>query len=173
MLTLNASAGEDTVLDAPVRPDGSLYRFEMLYAGDSRRAYADDPADLLAVLVEGYAEQDEDAQWQSRLALAARAQVLAQAEWNTSDSFHRCTPLQRDVLNGPRHEPPVVPSWDCPVPLVLIASYYAPAGGCPRPQATDGMPANVIWIDPSDDAALLTSLDEVGVITLHEAVPSA
>jgi hypothetical protein len=153
---------------APTRPDGTAYRFEMLHAGATRRAYADTPGALLNVLVGGYADADDGEQWQSRLLLAARAQVLAQATVNAGEAFGRCTTRQQEILTGSRYEPPVVAAWDCPVPLVLIACYYMPAGLIPPPRAQDGMPPNVLWIDPSDDWSLLGSLHDLGVLAVHE-----
>jgi len=168
-LTYNTSQADETVPDAPRRPDGSTYRYEMIHAGGTRRAYADTATALTAALIEGYLDLDAAGQWHARLALAARAQVAVQAHLNTADSFHRATSQQQEILNGPRHEPPVVAAWDCPIPLVLVATHYEPAGLCPRPRALDGMPPNVIWIDPSDDLSLLGSLHDVSVIALHEA----
>lgn len=165
----NHPDGDLDPVQAPTRPDGTPYRYEMLFAGMTRRAYADDPADLLDALVPGYTDGNHDQQWTNRLGLAARAQVLAQAVANEHAHFTRATATQRKILSGTRHEPVIVAHWDCPVPLVLIATDYQPAGKAPRPQPHAGMPPNIIWIDPSDEWTLLESLHNVGVIALHEA----
>ncbi len=152
---------------APRGPAGRPYRYEMVHAG-RRRVYADDPVDLVAVLAPGYREMDAQARSVARRALAVRAQTTTQAVLNTAPVFTRCTRAQQLILSGPRHEPPVVPSWDCPVPLVLVATDYQPIGRCPRPQPVAGMLPNVLWIDPSGEVSLLGGLAELGVIGWHE-----
>jgi hypothetical protein len=119
----------DTI-EAPLRPDGTAYAFEMLYAGMTRRAYADTADLLLDALIPGYSNGDHHTQWTHRLTLAARAQVLTQAVFNAEPQFARATVEQREILAGTRHEPVIVPHWDCPVPLVLIAPSRMQA--CPR-----------------------------------------
>lgn len=157
-------------LGPPTREDGSLYLYEMVYAGMTRRAYEDTPEALMAHLIPGYLTMGEKARWQARLGLAVKAQVQVQAIVNTMDSFHTLTEDQQAILQGPRHEPPVVATWECPVPLVLVASFYRPAGTAPRPVSNNGMEPNVIWINPSDDLTLLESLHDLDVISLHMAL---
>ena len=170
----NGDGGDDltqTVLvAAPVKADGSSYAYEFLFAGLTRRAYADTPAELVGCLITGYEGQSLDEQWKSRLLLASAMQVSEQAYLNTAEGLTRCTSEQRTILQGTRHEPVVVPDWDCPVPLVLIRSHYLPAGSILPPAVRDGMQPNVLWIDPSDDLSLLSSLHDLGLVSLHEAV---
>ena len=160
-------------LVAPVSSDGSPLRFEMLFGGMTRRAYANHPEDLVEVLASGYRNLGHDGQWAVRLALAARAQVFAQALANDAPAFARVSNLDKDILAGTRHEPVIVPFWDCPVPLILIATDYLPSGKAPRPAPFEGMPANVIYLDPSDDMSLLMSLHDVGFIAVHEVETAA
>lgn len=159
---------EPSALVAPTKADGSAYRYEMLHAGLTRRVYADDLPDFLDTLISGYGNAGHAEQWALRLALAARAQVYTQAILNTSPAYRQVTSVQRTILSGPRNTPVVVAHWDCPIPLVLIATDYQPAGLEPRPRPLAGMPPNVMWIDPSDEMSLLASLDEIGFVALHE-----
>lgn len=168
--TIDEQAPAPSGVEAPRRPDGSLYRYEMLWAGDTQRAYADTAEALLNVLIPGYMDMTEQSRWEHRLAYAARAQVLVQAMLNTTDAFATLPSDAERVLQGPRFEPPVVATWPHPVPLVLISAYYAPATKVPAPVSEQGMPPNVIWINTSDDQAFLDSLHDIGVITLHEAL---
>jgi hypothetical protein len=153
----------------PRHPNGTIYTYEMLYAGLTRRVYADTHEALIDALIPGYATGTETQRWEARLYYMARAQVLAQAELNASDAFHSLDRAQQVVLQGPRHDPPVVPTWSCPVPLVLISSFYKPAGTQLRPVREMGMEPNVIWLDPSDDIAFLNSLHDIAVISLHHS----
>lgn len=155
------------MVSAPTRADGTRHAYEMLYAGHTRRAYADTHEALVGVLIEGYSTMTEQQKWEARLAYTIRAQVIAQAELNAVDAFETLTSAQRAILQGPRHVPPVVPTWSCPVPLVLISTYYQPAGPDARPVREAGMEPNVIWLNPSDDETFLTSLHDIGVISLY------
>lgn len=52
--------------------------------------------------------------------------------------------------------------WKAPVPLVLVASLFAPWTERERPAG------NVVWIDPTDDITMLDSLQETGLIEIIE-----
>lgn len=157
----------ETVSGSPTRDDGTLHRYELVYAGHTRRVYADTESTLVDVLIPGYAAMTEQQQWEARLSYMIRAQVIAQAGLNAVDAFATLTHDQQTILQGPRHEPPVAATWSCPVPLVLVASFYAPAGDNPRPVSDAGMEPNVIWVNPSDDVTFLNSLHDIGVISLY------
>lgn len=157
---------------APRKPDGSLYRYEMLYAGYTQRTYADDHQTLVDALIEGYSRLSATDQWVARLAFMNRAAVVAQAHLNTHPALPSLPLAQRTILQGSRHEPIVVDTWDCPVPLILMATDYLPAGKIPKPRRTQGMPPNVIYVDPSDDGTFIESLHDIAVVTLNEAQPA-
>lgn len=166
---MTTTAPEPITVTAPLHADGTRYRFEILHAGFTCRDYADTYTDLVDILIPGYLDMDERTRWEARLAYLTRAQVVAQACLNTADAFHTLTDTQQQVLQGPRHVPPVVAIWDAPIPLILIATYYAPAGKAPRPARDQGMEPNVIWVDPSDDTTFIESLHDIGLVSLHEA----
>ncbi len=150
----------------PLRSDGSLYRFEMIYGGGGWRAYADSGAELVAVLVPGYAELDDGGRQRARIGCAARAQVLAQAELTAAGDLAGCTDAQVRILLSSREVPPAPVSWSAPVPLVLVTSFYVPIGVLPRPVAEP--PGQIVWLDPADEFSLLAGLHEVGMIDLAE-----
>ena len=150
----------------PARPDGTLYRYELLFADASRRAYADTPAQLLDALIPGYAQHDPAAQLQARITFAVTAQVTLQARINHEVGLDGCTDHEVRLLQGPRHEPPTPGVWRAPVPLVLVDSFYQPASDLPRPEAADA--GELVWLEPASEYALLRSLHEAGLVQLAE-----
>lgn len=161
-----------TAPEAPPHPDRGRWHYEMLYAGLTRRAYADNATALMVPLCPGYLGLSPAHRWEARLLLAARAQVACQAVYNTAETLTQMPVIDQKIAQGPRHTPPTVPHWNYPTPLILIATYYAPLGRIPKPQPVDGLPANIIWIDPTDDLSLLESLHDIDYIALHEQIPA-
>ena len=155
---------------APVKTDGALYAYELIHAGGTRRAYADDLADLAEALLPGYDTWTEQQRWEARLHLAIRAQVVVQAEANAVEAFRVLPRDAQAILMDARHEPPTVRTWGHPVPLVLVTSFYVPAGKVPRPVREQGMAPNIIWIDPSDELSLLHTLHDAGFVTINTSV---
>jgi hypothetical protein len=154
----------------PVRPDGQAYPFEMIYAGGGWRAYADTPAELLALLIDGYGElEDDEARLRKRIRYAVDVSVPLQAEAAADGDVGGCNAEQRSVLLGTRDVAPSVTEWSAPVPLVLVTSYYAPDGPQPRPVEAGG---DITWLDPRTDESLLTSLHNATWISVaaHRAL---
>ncbi|GAA3714823.1 hypothetical protein GCM10022224_095580 [Nonomuraea antimicrobica] len=149
----------------PAKDDGRPYRFEMIHAGGTRRGYADEPVELVGMLVPGYDGLATGAERAAaRVRLALDVQVRLQAWLADEGRLDACGPAERAVILGGRHEPPAPVRWQAPVPLVLVATYYEPHGALPRP----GGPADLqVWLDPADDWSLLTSLHTAGVITVN------
>jgi len=164
--------GDAAAPDAPLRPDNSPFRFEMLFDGLGRRAYADTADDLLAALIRDYDRMNVSQRLAARLHLAARTQVTVQADINSTFDLSLVTPEEAVILQGHRNTAPDVTEWTCPVPLVLIDLYYAPLGALPRPIGSRDVaePDNIIWLTPADPYALLTSLHRAGLIVLNEHV---
>ncbi len=172
VVVANARDGADP--SVPRRADGSLYRYEMIFAGFAARAYADSVTELCQHLVDGYAELDEDAaQAAARIQHAVGAQVQLQADIVAQHGTEGCTPAERELLLGSRHEPPAVAVWQPDVPLVLVDVYYEPLGPLPRPKGSPrgGGPedSNLVWLRPGDEAELLESLTEAGLIVVSVA----
>ena len=147
---------------APVKDDGRPYRYEMIFAGATRRAYADTMAELVDALSPGYASLATDRERdEARVSLALDAQVRVQADVAASGRLRDCTDDERTLILGGRHEPPSPATWKAPVPLVLITSFYQPYGALPRPAGPAGQQ---IWLDPGDDRSLLTTLHAAGFV---------
>ena len=165
-ITRIANAREGTRPTAPpAGPDGQPYPYEMIYAGGTWRGYADNPGELLTLLIDGYAElEDDEARLRARIQYAVDVSVPLQAEAAAEGDLASCTGEQHAVLLAPRDVPPSVTEWDAPVPLVLVTSFYSPAGPLPRP-APAGL-GEIIWIDPQTEQSLLTSLYDAGWINL-------
>ncbi|MFI7642443.1 hypothetical protein [Nonomuraea sp. NPDC049400] len=136
----------------------------MIYAGGTYRGYADDFAELVEMLVPGYASLATDGERASaRVRLAMDMQVRTQAQLAAGGQLDACSEAERVVILGGRHEPPAPARWEAPVPLVLVSTFYEPAGVLPRPSG----PADLqVWLDPADDRTLLTSLHMAGVIVV-------
>ena len=140
----------------------------MVHAGGTARSYADTPLDLVTVLHPGYDTLSNVQQWDARLAIAVYAQTLVQAALCTGDRFAALPQSAKDILLASRKDPPTVPTWEYVIPLVLIKNLYQPAGLFIPPHRANGMAPNVVWIDISDDLALLDSLDLIGFLQLNK-----
>ena len=180
---MSAVVIRNTFGDAPPPPpprkaDGAAYRFEMIYDAGKYRAYADTVTELCEELIVGYSDiDDEVAQAAARILYAVGAQVRLQAELivDNDAAMASATPAERELLLGARHVPPELEVWEADVPLVLVDTYYEPLGQLPRPagRPRGGGPSdsNLIWLRPADEAELITSLDDAGIISLGELLP--
>ena len=173
MAVLTRNPREGVAPDVPHRPDGGLYRFEMIFDGGRYRAYADSVTELCEQLIPGYAELEDDvSQAAARIQHAVRAQVLLQAAIVVDADLAGCSGEEQEVLLGPRHVPPTLEVWEADVPLVLVDTYYEPVGRLPQPEGRPrgGGPegSNLIWLRPGDEAELLASLADAGVVVVSE-----
>lgn len=148
----------------PRRPDGGLYRFELIDGGGRWRVYADERTDLVADLIPGYAElPDEPARLVARTDALVGGQILAQARLITDTGIDGCTPEQQALLLGDRNTPPVLDGdWTAPVPLVLISGFYKPLGALPRPGG------DIVWLDAGTEESYLRGLRVTGMVVLAE-----
>ena len=152
--------------EPPPHPGGRPYHYQMIYSGGRWRGYADDPAALTGLLIPGYQNLSADARAQARIRYAADTQTALQAQITLDADLTPCTPAQRELLLAARDTPPAVAEWTAPVPLVLVTSFYQPAGPHPRPVEAGG---RIIWIDPDSDWSLLASLHATGWIRVSAA----
>ena len=156
--------------------ENSLNESDQWYAAleleDGTVTFADTIAELVGAVIEGYdPEVSEDGIVQAfndRTDFAvqqanARQGLLAlvaadEGEFNPDEESEESL----TAIFADRDEfVPVVELWAGKVPLVLIATEYAPYSEIPRP---DG---NVQWIDPYTDLTLLTSLAALGVLQVR------
>lgn len=179
----NSREGEPAPV-SPVHSDGTRYPYAMHFDGRKYIGYADTPADLLGLLIEGYKDLDSQAAQVARIRLAITAQVAVQAQINaeamSTGSWERLSDTEQSILNGPRFEQPhgwgdpedMGDVWDADVPLVLVETGYAPYGEADKPISgiADVLdPPNIYWLRPVYEWEFLESLVRTGFIALAEA----
>lgn len=149
----------------PVSPSGAAFRYALVRG--EMATFADTLPDLIGALLPGYtALSDDDAQiarWQCAAATATQVQQMMAAALDLDPSAEsedtltaifadRAMPVPADAI-GDR--------WDHRVPLVLLATDYAPFTAEPRPQG------NVQFIDSGTERAFLSSLAGLGVLAFY------
>lgn len=167
----NTTEADQTVIDVPVKADGSPYRFEMLFNGMVDRAYADTADDLLECMIPQYTRMPAAERLAARLQHATRTQVTVQADINWShNNLMDCTPEEQIILSASRATPPDMREWSSPVPIVLVDVFYAPIGQIPQPISTISDvndPPNILWLRVEDEYEYLISLGRCGFIALN------
>lgn len=157
----------------PTRTDGAYYRFEMIFDNGGYRAYDDRPAGLLQYLIPAYNKLNRKQRLQARIKHAVNAQVRLQAKLNNFFEDSPRTPSEEKILNDTRVYQPRLSQWDCPVPLVLVDSFYQPYGDYQPPVsgiADVAIPPNLWWLRPAkSEFEYLRSLHETSIIDLHMA----
>lgn len=179
----NSRAGDEAPL-SPVHEDGTRYPYAMHFDGSKYIGFADTPAELLGLLIPGYAEKDPQEQQVARITLAVGAQVAVQALINAEsdpDVWEALSDAERTVLNGPRFEQPhgwsdpedpLGDVWESEVVLVLVETGYAPYTDFDKPISgvADVLnPPNMLWLRPIDEWEFLESLADAGYISVFEA----
>jgi hypothetical protein len=167
--------------EMPLREDGTQYPFRA--ALDDLVILADTRTEVIGHLIEGYAELPEGeagdeealfARYNSAVAIANMQQGVLAAEAAEQGIFDPATEQQvtfdpqnesEDVLTAlftPRDEKlDEFAEWTHPVPLVLVASGYAPYTATVRPTG------NVQWIDPYTETTYLDGLVGAGLLELY------
>jgi hypothetical protein len=163
--------GED--IEAPHKEDGARYRYEMLFAGQTRRAYADDATSLVAALLgETYTDLDDQERLSARVRFGTGLLSPLQASALEGFDVSALSADEQALLFQPRHEPVVAEEWASEVPLVLLDVHYAPFSDIPAPLSSveQGLsPRNLLWVRVADEMDLILSLDRIGYITVGES----
>lgn len=175
MLEPVAVNGDITLPDHPDGPGGWAYA---LVDNDGQVIFSDNAGELVALLIQGYADIPASDTGHD-LALVARYEALVEIaeraqRFLVDEAIERGTldPLEagEDVLTAlfaPRERPwggmdgpdgQVSFEWDRPVPLILIATDYAPFTDRPCPTG------NVLFLDPSTELSFMVSLDTLGLV---------
>lgn len=157
----------------PMRPDGKRYRYEMVCDHGWTRLYDDSITGFLCHLIPGYTRLDEDQRLAARIRHAIDIQVNLQAQLNLFFDEIIRTPEEEIILNTPKHNQPIIESWGCPVPLVILDAFYFPYSTTPRPYSEIedvAMPSNIWWLRPAEDEmAYLVSLHDISFIDINIA----
>lgn len=141
----------------------------LFFDGGASIAYADSFDDLVDVLLPGYLTWTVEQQQRARIDYAVSQAIWVQAQvWAENTTV--LTPDQEALLGAPRvGDSAPTGIWDASVPLVVVASSYAPYTtiAIPVGQGTtqEGEPS--VWVlDPTSEETLLTTLHEVGAVRL-------
>ncbi|WP_026535900.1 hypothetical protein [Arthrobacter sp. H14] len=154
----------------PVREDGSPYPFSLTQ--QNQAIFADTRTELTGHLIEGYAnlpggeEGDTEAlyiRYQSAVAVANALQPVLAGDATNNGTFDPSVESEDTLtaLFADRSEKiDDVGSWDHEVPLVLVATDFAPYTSAPKPEG------NVLLVNPYTETTYLDSLSELGVVEL-------
>lgn len=187
-MKITGPCGTPETIEHPERHDGGMWPFVMIH-GD-QATWADSRTELVGALIEGYEELGDnpagyeaafEARYTQAVALATSVQtsvLLDAAEAGTFDPADLvATPageeqlqaffVERTVPFDPRGtalagnvDDSGAPVWDHEVPLVLIATDYAPFTDRPLPTG------RVVMIDPSNEKTYLDCLHALSRIVL-------
>lgn len=138
-------------------------RFALLMAGTAETVFAETRSGITDQVVSGHAEADSD---EDRLALrsgflselAAHVQSAVLSSVGTEG-------LDEDALTVLMHDRATdvveLGTWDSDLPLLLIATGYAPYTDIPAPTGD-----TVLWLDPATETTFLDSLARAGAAEL-------
>lgn len=153
------------------REDGSPYPYALIQG--SVTIYCDGPGDVIAHLIEGYGDIPETPEGDDQALIARVQQAIHIATFIQAAKAHD---KYTEGLFDPENEseevttalfadrtiPVLVDEWNHEVPLVLITTDYAPYVNANTPPK-----GNVWWVDPSDEALFVHSLNALGVIQVY------
>ncbi|WP_310913907.1 hypothetical protein [Lipingzhangella rawalii] len=135
---------------------------------DSEIISSDTAEGILENIIGGYVSlATESARVRARTEYAVHAQQTAQPLLNAGEQFDLVTPHEAEILLASQAVPPHVAQWSCPIPLILVSTYYEPLGVYARPVVEP--PGQVWWIDPSTPRSLLVTLHGLRWLDLRAA----
>ena len=154
----------------PVREDGTPYPFAL--AWEERAVLAESRTELTAEIIEGYADLPETeegdtealyARYRTSVQIANTLQQVLAANATEEGTFDPSTQSE-DVLTAiftDRSEKiDEIAEWTNTVPLVLVATEYAPYSTATKPAG------NVLWVDPFTETTFLDTLSDLGLVEL-------
>lgn len=155
----------------PVREDGTAYPFAL--AWEDKAVLAETRTELTAELIEGYAdlpateEGDTEAlyaRYRTSVQIANTLQQVLAANATEEGKFDPS--LQSEdtltaIFTDRAEKIDEIAEWtNADVPLVLVATEYAPYGTAAKPSG------NVLFIDPFTETTFLDTLSEIGIVEL-------
>lgn len=125
--------------------------------------FADSLSDIVDVLIPGYGELDDlheddlhlNARIDALIPLATAAQALVLADLAAREIHLSVDELNAALLD--KNQPTRLERWNPAEPLILITTVYEPYTDDPRPEGS------IQWLDPSNEAVFLGSLNKIGV----------
>lgn len=194
LITPNSREGEKSP-DVPFKENGEFYNYIMYYEDNRYIAYADDPAELLEIVIPGYEEMSPEQRLDARLSMALRMQALVQAQIVVSlneEERRGLADWELKALKGDYNEdqpyqirgfwkerlpegtkPDDVPEddrmdvWTSEHPLILIDAAYMPWTNVAPPLGNpEG--TNIIWLRATDEVEFLDSLTDIGYVTFGD-----
>lgn len=135
-------------------------------ATDGRAIFADSLSDIVGILIEGYNdlddEHEDDLHLQARIdmlaPLASQTQALVLAE--LAARGHRLTDAELNAALTSKEFGVALERWNPAEPLILLTTSYEPYTDLSRPKGS------VLWLDPTNEAAFLGSLNKLEEGTL-------
>lgn len=156
----------DVALTPPSRPGGGLFPYLLVHDSGRHATFADTFEELADVLIDTHTVSGDPETQRDRYAdFAGFQQAPIQAAIVASHDG----PIEDrhlTVLDQPRNEPVTIREWDGPVPLVICDRDYLPYTTVPRPRPVTG--SKVIVLDSTSAETLIRSLNQTGVVVLHE-----
>lgn len=124
--------------------------------------FADSLSDIVAVLIEGYEDLDDEheddlhlnARIDALIPLAVSAQSLVLADFAARE-----VRLSEEELNAAlldKETATTLHRWNPAEPLILLTTTYEPYTDAAKPEGS------VLWLDPTNEAAFLSSLNKIG-----------
>lgn len=191
-LTANLPMARDNAAPSPAtKEDGSNYEWRMFFDAGERIADADEPAEMLDILIPGYLGLPPGtARREARILFAQGVQQLARGTIIanfTPEAADKISDWEWEVLNygdegstdpfgwgedgsgtlGVTNEDSV-DIWSNDTPLVLIETSYIPVTSIPTPVSDEGdyeIVRNIIWLRPLNETDFLKSLSRIGLIS--------
>lgn len=124
--------------------------------------FADSLSDIVAVLIDGYDDLDDEGDGDPHLEaridtlapLASAAQALILADLAARDIQLSEQELTAALLD--KEQPTSLTRWNPAEPLILLTTTYEPFTDAPAPEGA------ILWLDPTNEAAFLGSLNKIG-----------
>jgi len=143
--------------------------FALLDNATSEVTYADSVSDLVDQMLDGHQEASSD-----RDRLLLRADALAAAAARATAAMLAdlgVTGLSEDALTVLMHDrrgdAVQFSAWASDLPLLLLATSYAPYTDTPAPEGDA-----IVWLNPATERTFLDSLQSLGLVELFVTDPS-